>query len=62
MARSATFRALVNRIEASNVIVYIAVNPSLKSSLSGALTWMTRAGGLPLRARVDQHRPDRSIR
>ena len=26
------------------MIVYVAVNPSLKSSLSGALTWMTRAG------------------
>ena len=44
MARSATFRALVDRIEASNVIVYVAVSPMLKSSLSGALTWMTRAG------------------
>src|SRR6187399_50949 len=43
-ARSATFRALVNRIEASNLIVYIAVNPVLKSTLSGSLTWMTRAG------------------
>jgi hypothetical protein len=43
-ARSATFRGLVNRIEASNLIVYIAVNPIMKSSLSGALTWMTRAG------------------
>jgi len=42
--RSATFRALVDRIEASHVIVYIAVNPLLKSHLSGALTWMTRAG------------------
>src|SRR5687768_18620952 len=42
--RSATFRALVDRIEASNVIVYIAVNPILRSNLSGALTWMTRAG------------------
>ena len=42
--RSATFKALVDRIEASDVIVYIAVNPILKSSLSGALTWMTRAG------------------
>jgi hypothetical protein len=30
--------------EASNLIVYIAVNPILRSSLSGALTWMTRAG------------------
>ena len=43
-ARSATFRALVNRIEAGNVIVYIAVSPILKSSLSGSLTWMTHAG------------------
>ena len=44
MARSATFRALVDRIEASQVIVYVSINPILKSSLSGALTWMTRAG------------------
>jgi hypothetical protein len=43
-ARSSTFRSLADRIESSNVIVYIAVNPILKSSLSGALTWMTRAG------------------
>jgi hypothetical protein len=43
-ARSATFRSLVDRIEAGNVIVYIANNPTLRSSLSGALTWMTRAG------------------
>jgi predicted transcriptional regulator len=44
-ARSATFKALVDRIEASDVIVYVAVNPLLKSSLAGALTWMTEAGG-----------------
>ncbi|HYE88598.1 MAG TPA: hypothetical protein VEA16_19685 [Vicinamibacterales bacterium] len=43
--RSATFKALVDRIEAGDVIVYVAVNPLLKSSLSGALTWMTQAGG-----------------
>ena len=43
-ARSETFRALVNRIEASNVIVYVSVSPLMKSSLSGQLTWMTRAG------------------
>ena len=42
--RSATLRSLAERIEAGNVIVYIAVNPLLKSSLSGALTWMTQAG------------------
>lgn len=44
ISRSETFRALVNRIEASNVIVYVAVSPMMRSSLSGALTWMTRAG------------------
>ena len=44
LSRSETFRALVNRIEASNVIVYVAVTPTLRSSLAGALTWMTRAG------------------
>ena len=43
--RSATFKALLDRLEHSDVIVYIAVNPSMKSNLSGALTWMTRAGG-----------------
>ena len=43
-ARSTTFKALVDRIEASNVIVYIALNPIMKSNLSGALTWMTRSG------------------
>ena len=43
-ARSATFKALVDRIEASNVIVYIALNPIMKPSLSGMLTWMTRVG------------------
>jgi hypothetical protein len=44
ISRSATLMALVDRIEASNVIVYVAINPLMKSSLSGMLTWMTRAG------------------
>jgi hypothetical protein len=43
-ARSTTFKALVDRIEKSNVIVYIATNPIMKSNLSGMLTWMTRVG------------------
>ena len=42
--RSATFKALVNRIEVNNVIVYVALNPNMKPNLSGMLTWMTRAG------------------
>jgi hypothetical protein len=44
-ARSTTFKALVDRIEGSNVIVYVAQNPLMKKNLSGMLTWMTRAGG-----------------
>lgn len=44
MSRSATFRALVDRIEASNVIVYVSLSPLMKPSLAGKLTWMTRAG------------------
>lgn len=44
ISRSATFRALVDRIEASNVIVYVSLSPLMKSSLAGKLTWMTRAG------------------
>jgi hypothetical protein len=43
--RSATFKSLVDRIERSQVIVYVAVNPTMKSSLNGMLTWMTQAGG-----------------
>jgi hypothetical protein len=45
MARSATFRALVDRIESSNLIVYVSLSPIMKSNLAGKLTWMTRAGG-----------------
>jgi excinuclease UvrABC ATPase subunit len=44
LARSETFRALVDRIEASNVFVYVQVSPFIKSSLAGQLTWMTQAG------------------
>lgn len=43
-ARSATLKSLVDRVEASPVIVYLGVNPLMKKNLSGMLTWMTRAG------------------
>ena len=43
--RSATLKSLVDRIEASRVIVYVAINPRMKPNLSGMLTWMTQAGG-----------------
>jgi hypothetical protein len=44
MARSQTFRDLVDRLESSNVFVYVSISPLLKSSLSGGLNWMTQAG------------------
>lgn len=44
LARSETFRRLVETIEASNVFVYVHVSPLMKSSLAGQLTWMTQAG------------------
>jgi len=44
MARSPTFRALVDRIESSNLIVYVSLSPIMKGNLAGKLTWMTRAG------------------
>ena len=44
IAHSPTFRAIVNRIEAGNVIIYVSLSPTMKSSLAGKLTWMTRAG------------------
>lgn len=44
IARSGTFRALVDRLEASNVFVYVQVSPFIKSTLAGQLTWMTQAG------------------
>lgn len=42
--RSTTFKALVDRIEAGDVIVYLAINPLMKQAYSGMLTWMTKAG------------------
>jgi hypothetical protein len=44
VARSETFRALVEQIEASNVFVYVQVSPFIKPTLAGQLTWMTQAG------------------
>jgi hypothetical protein len=43
VARSATFRAMVNRLEAGNMIVYVSLSP-MRSSLAGKLTWITKAG------------------
>jgi hypothetical protein len=62
-SRSTTLKALVNRIEGSNVIVYLALNPLMKSNLAGMLTWMTRAGNVRyLRASISPDlSPDQMI-
>jgi hypothetical protein len=44
LKRSPTMRALVDRIEASNVIVYVGAKPLMKSNLAGALSFVTAAG------------------
>jgi hypothetical protein len=44
LARSATFRDIVHRLEAGNLFVYVSLSPTMKSSLAGKLTWMTRSG------------------
>ena len=43
-SRSATLKTIIQRIEMSNVIVYVTLNPMMKSNLSGMLTWMARSG------------------
>lgn len=44
VARSATLRDIVNRLEAGNVIVYVSLSPTLRSGIAGKLTWITSAG------------------
>jgi hypothetical protein len=43
MLRSRTLHALVDRIEASNVYVYVALDHLMKPYLAGRLTWMGQA-------------------
>ena len=44
VARSATFRDIVKRLEAGNMIIYVSLSPAMKWSLAGKLTWMTKTG------------------
>lgn len=41
LQRSETLRALVDRLEGKDVIVYVEMQPKLKARLAGALTWVT---------------------
>lgn len=40
IAESATFRTLVQRLEQSDVIVYLDIQPGLRQGLAAGLTWM----------------------
>ena len=44
MDRSATLRALIDALEARDVIIYIQMQPMLKGRLAGSVTWVTAAG------------------
>ena len=61
--RSPTLKTLVDRIERSDVIVYVSLSPLLRSHLSGKLAWMARAGGYRyLRAQISTDlNPDQMI-
>jgi len=40
-AESETFRALVDRLERGDVIVYLAIQPGLRTGVAACLTWMS---------------------
>jgi hypothetical protein len=63
MMRSPTLKAIVDRIEAGNVIVYVSLTPLMRSHLAGKLTWMSRAGNYRyLRAQISTDlNPDQMI-
>jgi hypothetical protein len=44
LTRSATLRALVDRLDASDVIVYVSLTPLMHSRLAGRLMWMSDTG------------------
>lgn len=44
LQRSMTMRSLVERIEASDVIVYVGIDPLMKAHLAGSLRFMTSSG------------------
>ena len=54
MARSATFRRLVQRLESSDVIVYVQLRPNMPSDIGGLLEFMGVRREQPLPARDDR--------
>src|SRR5205823_5519524 len=43
MARSATFRRLVNTIEQSDVIVYVDLRPDMRQAIGGSLRFLAKS-------------------
>jgi hypothetical protein len=43
LIRSPTLRKLVDQIEASNMFVYVSLNPFMKKRLAGQTTWMGKS-------------------
>jgi hypothetical protein len=42
IARSASLRRIIDRLEQSDVIVYVEMQPALRGRVAGSLTWLTR--------------------
>lgn len=59
---SPTFRRLIDRLERSDVIVYVTRHYDMSPGLDGQLTFMSRAGGVRyLNVRVAWDRPPRRL-
>jgi hypothetical protein len=63
LVRSATLRTLVDRLDASDVILYVSLSPMMHARLAGKLTWMAQAGDYRyLRAQIStEQTPDQMI-
>ena len=63
LVRSATLRTLVQRLDTSDVILYVSRSPMMPARLAGKLTWMSKAGEYRyLRAQISTDQtPDQMI-
>ncbi len=61
LRRSPTLRSLVDRIEASNVIVYVGGNPLMKTAPVGRAVVCDDGRQLPIRAGDDQRRSTHDV-
>jgi hypothetical protein len=62
LRRSAYLGSLVDRIEASDVIVYLELQPRLDRRLAGCLTWLTSVGKYRyVRASINSELPPQAL-